>query len=187
MARPHARSTRVNLLLSALSVFSILLPVASAQQLLQYGAGQLPTCAQGCTLLQQAQAACTPPQAPATSQQQYLSCFCQSAYLRTLYQSPNGVCDASCAQSDLSQIQSWYTGLCKNGAAPPAATTSSTSAPGTSSTSPVTTVSPTPTTTVGDANAPPKSWYVLSLSSPPTPSRPSPSYTFPHPPSPILF
>ena len=160
MAPPNARSARASLLITALTTLSVL-PVVSAQQLLQYGNGQLPTCATGCTLLNQAQAACVPPAAPNTNQATYQSCFCQSAYLRTFYQSPNGVCDAECGQSDLVQIQKWYTGLCKNGAAATIAPSSSTSAPASSSTSPVATASPT--TTVGlPQDTQNKSWYVSS-------------------------
>ncbi|KAL9079616.1 MAG: hypothetical protein Q9157_001501 [Trypethelium eluteriae] len=106
MAPPSARSAPMNLLSRALVILAIL-PVVSTQQLLQYGTNQLPSCAQGCTLLNQAQSACVPPAAPVTNQAQYQSCFCQSAYLRTLYQSPNGVCDANCGQSDLVKIQQW--------------------------------------------------------------------------------
>ncbi|KAI9668301.1 MAG: hypothetical protein M1821_001121 [Bathelium mastoideum] len=147
MAASNARFTRlpVHLLISALTILT-LLPTTSAQQLLQYGANELPTCAQGCTLLNQAQSACVPPAAPVTNQATYQSCFCQSAYLRTLYTTPNGVCDAYCGQSDLVKIQQWYDGLCKSGAAatiPPSS--SSSSAPATSSTSAVATVSPTTT------------------------------------------
>ncbi|KAI9714463.1 MAG: hypothetical protein M1820_000424 [Bogoriella megaspora] len=147
-ARSSTSSRRANLLATALTVLSVL-PFASTQQLLQFGNGQLPECAQGCTLLSQAQAACVPPAAPATGQQQYQSCFCQSAYLRTLYQSPNGVCDASCGQSDLVSIQKWYTGLCSGTVGAAQGTSSSSSASSTSatasSTAPVATVSPTST------------------------------------------
>ncbi|KAF2237678.1 hypothetical protein EV356DRAFT_530001 [Viridothelium virens] len=157
MAPPSARSAPMNLLSRALVILAIL-PVVSTQQLLQYGTNQLPSCAQGCTLLNQAQSACVPPAAPVTNQAQYQSCFCQSAYLRTLYQSPNGVCDANCGQSDLVKIQQWYTGLCNSGAAatiPPG--TSSTSAPPASSTSAVATASATTTIAPPDQNTN-KSW-----------------------------
>ena len=159
MASSNVRSSPIHLLISAFTVLS-LLPTTSAQVLLQYGDGQLPSCAQGCTLLNQAQSACVPPAAPATNQATYQSCFCQSAYLRTLYQSPNGVCDANCGQSDLVKIQQWYTGLCKSGAPAATQSSSSTSAPATSSTSAVATVSPTPTFAPTQQNVN-KSWCVI--------------------------
>ena len=103
-------------------------PISS--QFLNYGPGQLPTCAQGCTTLQQAQDACK-------TSTQMKSCFCQSAYLTQLYGSPSAVCQQNCQPNDLQSIQTWYTGFCKNpnaqpnpggSGSPPSAATSSSGA-----------------------------------------------------------
>ncbi|KAL2355061.1 hypothetical protein BJ546DRAFT_975170 [Cryomyces antarcticus] len=117
----------------------LLLVSSTTAQLLVYGSGALPTCAQSCSLLQQAQAACVPPATPASNQATYQNCFCQSAYLRTFYTTPNGVCDAFCGQADLVQIQTWYTTLC----ASPVTVTATTTTAGPSST---TVVGENPTT-----------------------------------------
>ncbi len=108
----RSRSAYRSFLPALLSAF-LAFPVIHAQTLLDFSV--LPACAQGCTLLQQAQGACVPPAVPAGDQAAAQGCFCQSAYLRTLYQSPNGVCDAFCGQPDLVSIQGWYVGLCQAG------------------------------------------------------------------------
>jgi hypothetical protein len=109
--------------ISTLTFVSILSLCATAQTIIDFGA--LPACAQPCTILQQAQALCVPPAAPATDQSIYKICFCQSAYLQPLYSTPNGVCDAFCSQPDLAAIQGWFLGFCRAPnppvAAPPAA------------------------------------------------------------------
>ena len=89
----------------------------SAQQLLVFGDNALPSCAQQCSSLVQAQAACVPPAGPVTDQDTYKSCFCQSGYLTALENSPGTVCDDVCsATDDLTQIAIWYSKNCaKNG------------------------------------------------------------------------
>lgn len=126
-------------------LFSILLHVTStaAQTLLVYGNNALPTCAQGCTLLTQAQAGCIPPAAPVTDQATYESCFCQSGYLKTLSTSTTGICDTVCSGSDLTQIQTWYINNCKDDGADVAATASTTTPVAASSTSNVATAAAT--------------------------------------------
>lgn len=100
----------------ALLLLLLQLALVSGQAVIDYS--ELPKCAYSCTLLAQAQGACVPPQAQTTNQQTYESCFCQSAYLRTLYSSANGVCDAFCGPDDLLKIQDWYTGRCQSVSAP---------------------------------------------------------------------
>jgi len=119
--------------------------VAVAQTVLVYGDNALPTCAQSCTLLQQAQSACVPPAAPVTDQATYQSCFCQSGYLTTLKTSAAGVCDTACGSSDQQQVQTWYLSTCQLGTTDAAATvtpagasTSAATVAGTSTTAPAT-------------------------------------------------
>lgn len=80
--------------------------LASAQLLAQ----GLPTCAQSCTLLNQAAQACG---GTASANQAIWACFCQSGYLTSLYDSPSGICDAFCTDpSQNQQVMSWYQGNC---------------------------------------------------------------------------
>lgn len=88
--------------------------LALGDEFLQFGSGQLPTCAQSCTSLHQAQTACEPPA------QQPKVCFCQSAYLVMLKTTPTGTCDTECPNaSDRQQIMTWYNSYCNNAAAQP--------------------------------------------------------------------
>jgi len=81
----------------------------SAQQLLVFGDNALPSCAQQCSSLSQAQAACVPPASPVTNQVNYQSCFCQSGYLAALENSPETVCGDVCSTTnELTQIATWY-------------------------------------------------------------------------------
>jgi len=138
-AAPNIAMASANrFLLSALAVLAVLSPLCYAQTVLNYA--ELPACAQQCTYLTQAQAACI---SAAGGEQ---ACFCQSAYLTTLKQSPNGLCDAFCTQPDLDRIYSWYTQLCAQPAQP-----GTSSIPGTtlivvtSTADPAATISPTST------------------------------------------
>jgi hypothetical protein len=79
---------------------------ASAQLLAQ----GLPTCAQSCTLLNQAATACSGLQ---SANQGTWACFCQSGYLKSLYSSPSGICDAFCMDpSQNQQVMTWYQTNC---------------------------------------------------------------------------
>ena len=111
-----SETSLLRLLLLAFSLFSLPAPYAFAQEVLDFGI--LPACAGACPSLTDAQASCVPPAAPATDQTTYESCFCQSAFLQPLFTSPNGVCDAFCAQPELDRIWQWFTGLCQNGVEP---------------------------------------------------------------------
>lgn len=120
------------------SLFICLLPAllqrTAAQTLLQFGTGQLPTCAQQCTLLNTAQSGCTPPAAPVSGQSTYQSCFCQYTLISALYTNPSAVCGTVCTSAaDLKQIQSWYSTLCGKSAAAAAGTTSAAAAAATTS------------------------------------------------------
>lgn len=82
--------------------------LASAQLLAQ----GLPTCAQSCTLLNQAAQACG---GTASANQAIWACFCQSGYLTSLYSSPSGICDAFCTDpSQNQQVMTWYQSNCGN-------------------------------------------------------------------------
>ena len=96
------------------SVISLFAPIISAQAVTLL-ASNLPSCAQQCTVLTNAQSSCTPPLAPVTSDQIYESCFCQSALLTSLYSNAavQGVCP-SCSATDMLTIQKWYQGVCPN-------------------------------------------------------------------------
>ncbi|GAB7346480.1 hypothetical protein MBLNU457_5170t1 [Dothideomycetes sp. NU457] len=125
----------------ALLVLSLTATQTTAQQLLVFGSNALPSCAQQCTLLSQAQAACVPPANPVTSQATYESCFCQSQYLTSLRNSPQTVCGDVCSGGDLTQIATWYTNTCADGGTAAAAAASSSA-----------TTTSTPTTAPGDAD-----------------------------------
>ncbi|KAK5111525.1 hypothetical protein LTR62_004820 [Meristemomyces frigidus] len=86
------------------------LVASTTAQLLTNGNSQFPSCASSCPLLNQAAQACG---GTTTATTQIWSCFCQSAYLRTLYTSPAGICDSVCTNpSDNQQVMSWYTTNC---------------------------------------------------------------------------
>ena len=98
---------------------------------------KLPSCANECTTLKNADSSCVPPQAPVTDQATYQSCVCQSSLLSSFSSgSASAVCQA-CSAGDATAIASYYNSLCKGGVVvTPSATTSSTApATATSSTS----------------------------------------------------
>lgn len=160
--------------------YSALATIAAAQiQILQFGSNELPSCAQTCPTLLNAQTVCIPPAAPVTNVQTYKSCFCQSGYLNTLDSDASTICDTTCtSQSDRNQIQSWYESYCANAndlpsgtaaaatSATPGATTTAANGATTTTATPsnvVTatgkaTVSSTPGITVDDTD---HSWYAL--------------------------
>ena len=89
--------------------------VAGAVSQTVLDASALPPCALQCPLLITANSGCVPPAAVVTNQGTYQSCFCQSAFLTTLYSSAIGLCDGVCQAGDTAKIQQWYIGLCRNG------------------------------------------------------------------------
>jgi hypothetical protein len=90
------------------TLFALLSSSLASAQLL--AAAGLPTCAQTCTLLNQAAQACS---GTATANQATWACFCQSGYLTGLYSSPSGICDAFCTDpAQNQQVMTWYTGNC---------------------------------------------------------------------------
>lgn len=127
----HPSSSALPRVLTLILVLvALLAQLAHAQDLINYAA--LPACAQQCTPLSTAQSGCVP-QGGVTSQETYVSCFCQSDFLKTFYQTPTGICDAQCpSTSDQTTIQQWYINFCQNGEG--GVTSSATSSPGTSST-----------------------------------------------------
>lgn len=160
------------LALPLLLVLPLFAPIALTQAttLLNFATGALPSCANTCTALYNAQDACVPPAAPVTNQAIYQSCFCQSGYLAPLYTSPAGVCDQACGGADLTKIQSWYKGLCgqrAGGAVAPvpssATLSTSSSATGPKGTGVVGakgTSSPSAVVQSNASNAPQGDWYV---------------------------
>lgn len=123
---------------------------------------KLPTCAFNCALLTQAQSLCVPPIAPTADPGVYQACFCNSNYLAPLRTGVStGVCDAECtAATDLTQIQTWFTGLCQggvvvipnNGVVAATGTTTATAATGTSTTA---------SSTSSGGSTGHKSWYAV--------------------------
>lgn len=95
-----------------LAIVTSLVAAASAQQLLVYGDSALPSCAQQCTSLQNAQTGCIPPAAPVTDATIYESCFCQSGYLTTLKAAGSTICSDVCDASDVAKIATWYQSNC---------------------------------------------------------------------------
>ncbi|KAK8222756.1 hypothetical protein HDK77DRAFT_496650 [Phyllosticta capitalensis] len=128
----------------ALLALLFLLTLCAAQQVQLINYGALPSCAKGCTTLKTAQDGCIPPQAQVSTQQTYVSCFCQSAFLVNLKTTAQGLCDAACpSTSDQNSIKDWYNKYCSSGGTEgaaaagsdnkPSATTASTAPSATSS------------------------------------------------------
>ena len=139
-------------IMKTIIAFSALAALASAQvQILQFGSNQLPTCAQNCQVLLNAQIVCVPPAAPVTNAQTYKSCFCQSGYLNTLGTDASTICDTTCtSQTDRTQIQSWYKSYCANANALPSGTAAGIS---TTSTTPATASTGTAASTTAGSSA----------------------------------
>ena len=137
------------------SVFAILLALffavshTAAQGVLTSGTSALPSCAQSCGLLNQAAQACS---GASSATQTVWICFCQSAYLKTLYDSPDNICQTSCdSASDNQKVMNWYNSNCgtdngasehpqgaatpSSGAAPSSSTTATTGSSGSSGSS----------------------------------------------------
>ncbi|KAI4104595.1 MAG: hypothetical protein L6R37_003199 [Teloschistes peruensis] len=75
----------------------------------------LPSCAQTCANLLQAQTACTAPPNPAPGGTYGVQCFCGFAPLTSLdATAPANLC-AGCSTNDNAAIQAWYQGTCRNG------------------------------------------------------------------------
>ncbi|KAF2765747.1 hypothetical protein EJ03DRAFT_330679 [Teratosphaeria nubilosa] len=107
----------------------LLAPLAlTSAQLLINGNSQLPSCASSCQPLIEAASACG---GTSTASQSTWSCFCQSGYLESLYDSDTGICDSVCTSaSDSQQVSAWYKTNCgsDNGASEHADSASSTTA-----------------------------------------------------------
>ncbi|KAI9808333.1 MAG: hypothetical protein M1825_004790 [Sarcosagium campestre] len=150
--------------ISQLFICNALISLSNAQsgQILTFGNGGLPQCAQQCQNMFAAQGACVPPAVPVTNQGTYKSCFCQSAFLQSLYNTPAGLCDAACPPAGLSQIQSWFIGQCPNkGVAGQPITSTTTSTSGTTpSPDPASAASAAATSPLSIAtNNPPPNWW----------------------------
>lgn len=142
---PSFRST--GSLFATILLLLPVLPLTLAQQtILDFSTGALPTCAEQCPALTNAQTACI------GSDAGIQPCFCRSAYLVTLYQSSTGVCDAVCQPAQLSQIQEWYLRICYT---TPAEVTGE--APAVTVTEPAATVTIPPTSTATGAASRPAS------------------------------
>ena len=112
----------------SLAVVPLLL-APSLAQILAFGAGQLPLCAQTCTELANAQAPCIG--SPSTEQ----TCFCSSPILGNLATSSDAICNTVCpAASDRQQIQGWFNNKCQNAQANPNNQPTSPNAPASSPT-----------------------------------------------------
>lgn len=149
--------------LTTTTLLALLTPIL-AQNLIP---SSFPSCAQQCSLLQQAAGSCMAN--PAAAQ----SCFCQSALLSQLYTAqPVQIC-SQCSAADMLVIQNQYKQTCKQAGAPAAAnvaapsntlmTTPSTPA-ATGKTSTSATTSPTSGGVVANEQSvnsrPPGPWYV---------------------------
>ncbi|THW32208.1 hypothetical protein D6D19_09739 [Aureobasidium pullulans] len=95
-----------------LAIVASLAASAMAQQLLVYSDSALPSCAQQCTILQNAQTGCIPPAAPVTDAVIYESCFCQSGYLTPLKAAGSTLCSDVCEAADVAKIATWYQSNC---------------------------------------------------------------------------
>lgn len=135
----------------------VLLVTATTAQILTTGKPAIPacglTCGKGSSPLQQAITACG---GESASNQQIWSCFCQSAYLKSLYSTPNGICDAFCTDpAQNQQIMAWYTGNCGTdlGASEHAEQAGASSAAGAAPTTQATGAAAAGTTTTGKPKA----------------------------------
>ncbi|KAG8623544.1 hypothetical protein KVT40_008520 [Elsinoe batatas] len=144
---------RRNGVLAVATSFLLFANKSLAQQLLDFGTNALPACAQACQYLSQAQAACVPPAAPATGQETYLACFCQSAYLVNLRSDATQLCGNVCQGSDLPLISQWYTNTCATGANQPAVQQPTTTAATTTTAGPTTGPTTASTTTRAGSTA----------------------------------
>lgn len=114
-----------------------------------------PSCALSCTTLTSAQTGCVPPAAPVTDYTTYVSCFCQSALLTTLYTTPDDVCTDVCtAESDRDLLQTWYKNFCASGGA----TTATATAASTATAATATGTSSSSGSTTDDSSDPDASW-----------------------------
>ncbi|KAF9873813.1 integral membrane protein [Colletotrichum karsti] len=94
---------------------------------------QLPSCAQQCGVLFDANGACVPPAAAQADETTYEKCFCSFGALQPWKTAATGVCEyAGCDAAGFSSIQGWFTGMC-NAVDGAVQTSSSASATSTSS------------------------------------------------------
>ncbi|KAE8356670.1 hypothetical protein BDV28DRAFT_83249 [Aspergillus coremiiformis] len=98
-------------------VFSLFVRADDDTSLLPSAAsGSFPSCALSCPILQQAQSACIPPSAPPNGRPTYVSCFCQSALITQLHNTPDGTCTDTCTSAaDRSILKTWYNDFCSSG------------------------------------------------------------------------
>ncbi|KAL1637688.1 hypothetical protein SLS58_009219 [Diplodia intermedia] len=133
MFHPVHRSSAL-LRVLVVSFIALLPSLAHAQTLIDFS--QLPACASTCTNFVNAQTGCVPPAAAVTTQQTYVSCFCQSALLTNLRAGSGADCASVCPNAaDQTSIQQWYAAFCASGgqAVTSSATSSTTSATGATS------------------------------------------------------
>lgn len=153
---------------STISALFILLAPTIAQSLIP---STWPSCAQQCTMLQQAVTSCE--SNPTAAQ----SCFCESALLSQLYEPQAVQLCSQCSAADMLTIQNGYKSTCKAEGAPAAANVDIAASPSTTATSSATSKTSTSATnaaTAGSAignqqdtsstNPPSGPWYVPTLS-----------------------
>ncbi|OJD28998.1 uncharacterized protein BKCO1_980001 [Diplodia corticola] len=130
MFHPVHRSSAL-LRVLAVTLIALLPSLAHAQTLIDFSS--LPSCANSCTNLVNAQSGCVPPAAAVTNQQTYVSCFCQSALLPNFRAGSGADCASSCTNAaDQSAIQQWYVAYCASGGQSGGVTSSATSSSATS-------------------------------------------------------
>ncbi|KAG9959709.1 hypothetical protein KCU61_g7254, partial [Aureobasidium melanogenum] len=134
-------------------IVASLAAAASAQQLLVYGDSALPSCAQQCTILQNAQTGCIPPAAPVTDATIYESCFCQSGYLTTLKAAGSTICSDVCDASDVAKIASWYQSNCADNGVAAAAKVSAGATTDSTSTTPASTATSSQSTSTSTSSS----------------------------------
>ncbi|KAH0156119.1 hypothetical protein KCU67_g8445, partial [Aureobasidium melanogenum] len=135
------------------AIVASLAAAASAQQLLVYGDSALPSCAQQCTILQNAQTGCIPPAAPVTDATIYESCFCQSGYLTTLKAAGSTICSDVCDASDVAKIASWYQSNCADNGVAAAAKVSAGATTDSTTTTPASTATSSQSTSTSTSSS----------------------------------
>ncbi|KAK4691999.1 hypothetical protein P7C71_g5121, partial [Lecanoromycetidae sp. Uapishka_2] len=144
---------------STISTLFVLLAPTLAQNLIP---SSFPSCAQQCSLLQQAATSCM--SNPTAAQ----SCFCQSALLSQLYgASPVSIC-SQCSAADMLTIQNGYKSTCKAEGAPAAANVAVPASPSTTTTTSATSKTTTSATTSPTAGAAVPNQQDTSTTNPPS-------------------
>ncbi|KAF2033882.1 hypothetical protein EK21DRAFT_86033 [Setomelanomma holmii] len=91
--------------------FAAMLVAVAVAQISIIEFSELPACAKSCKILSTSEANCVPPATPVANAATYLSCFCQSDYLKTL-RINGSICNQFCSNEDDLSTYEYYNKLC---------------------------------------------------------------------------